>query len=52
MTALLNKILASDSDFDTINNRVVLNGQLPALLFEDGTGQTGQTGMVVDPTAS
>ena len=52
VTALLNKILASDSDFDTINNRVVLNpGNSAALLFEeDGTGQTGQTGMVVDPT--
>ena len=52
VTALLNEIIASDSDFDTINNRVKLNpGNSAALLFtEDGTGQTGQAGMVVDPT--
>ncbi len=51
VTALLNKIIASDSDFDTINNRVKLNpGNSAALLFtEDGTGQTSQTGMVVNP---
>ena len=52
VTALLNEILASDSDFDTINNRVLLNpGNSAALLFEDdGTGQTSQTGIVVNPT--
>ena len=52
VSALLAEIIASDSDFDTINNRVKLNpGNSAALLFsEDGTGQTSQTGMVVDPT--
>ncbi|MDG2205873.1 MAG: flagellar hook-basal body complex protein [Alphaproteobacteria bacterium] len=52
VTALLNKVIASDSDFDTINNRIVLNpGNSAAILFEeDGTGQNGQTGIVVDPT--
>jgi flagellar hook protein FlgE len=51
VSALLAEIIASDSDFDTINNRVKLNpGNSAALLFtEDGTGQTGQTGMVVNP---
>ncbi|MAH84554.1 MAG: hypothetical protein CBB68_09515 [Rhodospirillaceae bacterium TMED8] len=53
VSALLAEILASDSDFDTINNRVQLNpGNSAALLFEDdGTGQSGQSnGFVVDPT--
>jgi len=52
VTALLNKVIASDSDFDTINNRIILNpGNSAAILFEeDGTGQTGQAGIVVDPT--
>ena len=52
VTALLNKVLASDSDFDTTNNRIILNpGNSAAILFEeDGTGQNGQTGIVVDPT--
>jgi len=51
VSALLSEILASDSDFDTINNRVKLNpGNSAALLFtEDGTGQSGQSGMVVNP---
>ena len=52
VSALLSKILACDSDFDTINNRVALNpGNSAALLFEeDGTGQSDQTGMVIDPS--
>ena len=52
VTALLNKVIASDSDFDTINNRIILNpGNSAAILFEeDGTGQTGQAGIVVDPS--
>jgi flagellar hook protein FlgE len=51
VTALLDKIIASDSDFDTTNNRVKLNpGNSAALLFQDdGTGQTGQTGMIINP---
>ena len=52
VNALLVKVIASDSDFDTINNRVQLNpGNSASVMFtEDGTGQNGQAGMVVNPT--
>jgi len=57
VSALLAEIIASDSDFDTINNRVKLNpGNSASLLFqEDGSGYqdttpTTQAGIIIDPT--
>ncbi len=53
VSVLLAKVLASDSDFDTINNRILLNpGNSASLLFaDDGSGQTGVTnGFTINPT--